>query len=191
VRIDTADRAMTAFGLPMGPFELLDQIGLDTANHVAGVLAAAFGTRIGEASTVLGDMVTAGRGGAKNGRGFYRYKNGKKTAPDPEAYKLAGATQVRELPAETLQERMILSMINEASVCLEDGVVRNPREVDIAMVMGTGFPPFRGGLLRYADEVGIPIVADRLSRLADAQGGRFRPAALLQEMVREQCRFYS
>jgi 3-hydroxyacyl-CoA dehydrogenase/enoyl-CoA hydratase/3-hydroxybutyryl-CoA epimerase len=190
VKIDDADRAMSTFGLPMGPFALLDQIGLDTANHVAGVLGAAFGKRLGDATTVLGDMVTAGRLGAKNGLGFYRYKNGRKLEPDPEAYKLAGATAPRELPAETLQERMILSMVNEAAACLEDGVVREPREIDIAMVMGTGFPPFRGGLLRYADGIGIPIVADRLSRLAEAQGGRFRPAGLLQEMVRGQRRFY-
>ena len=81
-------------------------------------------------------------------------------------------------------------MINEASVSLEDGVVREPREVDIAMVMGTGFPPFRGGLLRYADSIGIPIVADRLARLADAHGERLRPAGLLQKMVQEQRRFY-
>jgi len=174
----------------MGPFTLLDQIGLDTANHVAGVLGAAFGKRIGDASTGLGDMVTAGRLGIKNGRGFYRYRNGRKSEPDPEAYKLAGAPRARELPPETLQERLILSMVNEASACLEDGIVREPREIDIAMVMGTGFPPFRGGLLRYADELGIPIVADRLSRLAEAHGGRFRPAGLLQEMVREQRRFY-
>jgi 3-hydroxyacyl-CoA dehydrogenase/enoyl-CoA hydratase/3-hydroxybutyryl-CoA epimerase len=190
VRIEVADRAMTTFGLPMGPFTLLDQIGLDTANHVAGVLGAAFGKRVGDASTVLGDMVTAGRLGVKSGLGFYRYKNGRKLGPDPEVYRLAGASESRELPPETLQERMILSMVNEASACLEDRVVREPREIDIAMVMGIGFPPFRGGVLRYADEIGIPIVADRLSRLAEAHGGRFRPAGLLQEMVREQRRFH-
>jgi 3-hydroxyacyl-CoA dehydrogenase/enoyl-CoA hydratase/3-hydroxybutyryl-CoA epimerase len=191
VRIDTADRSMSTFGLPMGPFELLDQIGLDTANHVAGVLGAAFGKRLGEATPILGDMVSSGRLGSKNDTGFYNYRNGRKSEPDPEAYRLAGSPEPRDLPPETLQERMVLSMINEAAASLEDGVVREPREVDIAMVMGTGFPPFRGGLLRHADAIGIPIVADRLSRLADAHGERFRPAGLLQEMVREQRRFYA
>jgi 3-hydroxyacyl-CoA dehydrogenase/enoyl-CoA hydratase/3-hydroxybutyryl-CoA epimerase len=81
-------------------------------------------------------------------------------------------------------------MINEAAVCLEDGVVREPREVDVAMVLGTGFPPFRGGLLRHADAVGVPVVVDRLTRLADSQGERFRPAGLLRDMVRLQARFY-
>jgi 3-hydroxyacyl-CoA dehydrogenase/enoyl-CoA hydratase/3-hydroxybutyryl-CoA epimerase len=85
---------------------------------------------------------------------------------------------------------MVLAMVNEAAVCLEDGVAAEPRDVDVAMVLGAGFPPFRGGLLRHADETGIAVVIDRLSRLADAQGERFRPAGLLREMVREQRRFF-
>jgi 3-hydroxyacyl-CoA dehydrogenase/enoyl-CoA hydratase/3-hydroxybutyryl-CoA epimerase len=76
---------------------------------------------------------------------------------------------------------MVLAMVNEAAICLQEGVVRQPRDVDVAMVMGTGFPPFRGGLLRHADAVGVPIVADRLGRLAEAQGERFRPAELWGE----------
>jgi len=89
-----------------------------------------------------------------------------------------------------LQERMVLAMVNEATICLEDGVVRDPRDVDVAMVYGTGFPPFRGGLLRYADSIGPAVLVDRLSRLADAHGERFRPAGLLRDMVREERRFY-
>lgn len=190
VTIESADRAMTTFGMPMGPFTLLDEVGLDTAAHVADVLQRAFGERIGEPVPALGSMVAAGRLGAKGGRGFYRYRGGRRAGPDPDARNLAGAPGPKELPPETLQERMVLAMINEASVCLEDGVVREPREVDIGMVMGTGFPPFRGGLLRHADSIGIPMVADRLNRLADAHGGRFRPAGLLREMVRAERRFY-
>ena len=92
---------------------------------------------------------------------------------------------------ETLQERMILAMVNEAAMCLEDAVASEPRDVDVAMVLGTGFPPFRGGLLRHADETGIALVVDRLTRLADAQGERFRPASLLREMAKAQRHFYS
>ena len=84
----------------------------------------------------------------------------------------------------------MLSMVNEAAVCLEDGVAREPRDVDVAMILGTGFPAFRGGPLRYADAVGIPVLVDRLSRLADGQGERFRPAGLLRELVREERGFY-
>jgi 3-hydroxyacyl-CoA dehydrogenase/enoyl-CoA hydratase/3-hydroxybutyryl-CoA epimerase len=190
VRIDAVDRAMTAFGMPMGPFALLDQVGLDTAYHVSGVLQEAFGDRIGPPSPILGTLVSAGKLGAKNRRGFYRYSGGRSTEPDTDTYNLAATPETREVPAETLEERMLLAMVNEASVCLEHGVVRDPRDVDVSMVMGTGFPPFRGGLLRHADAVGIPIVVDRLSRLADAHGERFRPAGLLNQMVREQRRFY-
>jgi 3-hydroxyacyl-CoA dehydrogenase/enoyl-CoA hydratase/3-hydroxybutyryl-CoA epimerase len=190
VRMDVLDRSMLAFGMPMGPFALLDQIGLDTARHVAAVLRAAFGERVGTDGFLLDTMVSDDRLGQKNGKGFYRYRNGKRTVPDPRVYELAGAPAAREIPAETLQERMVLAMLNEAAVCLQEGVVRRPREIDVAMVLGTGFPPFRGGLLRHADEVGIPIIVDRLERLADAHGDRFRPALCLQEMVPRQDRFY-
>jgi 3-hydroxyacyl-CoA dehydrogenase/enoyl-CoA hydratase/3-hydroxybutyryl-CoA epimerase len=188
--VEAVDGAMTAFGMPVGPLALLDQIGLDTARHVAGVLQGAFGRRMGGGESVLEAMVADGRSGAKNGRGFYRYKDGEPSGADPDATRLAGAPGPRQLPPETLQERMVLSMVNEASICLEDGVVREPREVDVAMVLGTGFPPFRGGLLRHADAVGVPVVVDRLTRLADSQGERFRPAGLLRDMVRLQARFY-
>ena len=190
VRIEAADRAMTAFGMPMGPLALLDQVGLDTARHVGEVLRAALGKRAGSDGALLSALVSAGKLGQKNERGFYRYRNEKRTVPDGDTYGLIGSPTPRELPAETLQERMVLAMINEAAICLDENVVRHPRDVDVAMVMGTGFPPFRGGLLRHADMVGIPIVADRLARLAEAHGERFRPAPLLQRMVREQRRFY-
>ncbi len=190
VPIEAADRAMAAFGMPLGPFALMDQVGLDTGKHAAGVLEAAFGKRIGGSGGLLQAMVSGGRLGAKNGKGFYKYAGGKATVPDPEIVVLAGSPPKRDLPVETLQERMVLAMVNEAAVCLEDGIVREPRDVDVAMVMGTGFPPFRGGLLRYADAVGIPVLVDRLSRLADGQGERFRPAGLLKEMVRTEARFY-
>ena len=190
VSIEAADEAMKEFGMPMGPFRLLDQVGLDTAHHAAGVLQAAFGKRIGGSTPVLEAIRAAGGLGAKNGRGFYKYKEGGAIGANPEISKFAGNPEPRRLPVETLQERMVLAMVNEAVVCLEDGVVREPREIDVGMILGTGFHPFRGGLLRYADSMGIPILVDRLSRLADAQGERFRPAGLIREMVREERRFY-
>lgn len=190
VRMEALDDSMESFGMPMGPFALLDQVGLDTAGHVAAVLRAAFGERAGATVDVLETVTGSGRQGRKNGRGFYRYRNGKRQGADDEIYNLIGVRESREVPAETLQERMILAMVNEAALCLEQGVVAQPRDIDVAMVMGTGFPPFRGGLLRYADEIGVPVVADRLSRLADAHGERFRPAKLFGEMVRQQRHFY-
>jgi 3-hydroxyacyl-CoA dehydrogenase/enoyl-CoA hydratase/3-hydroxybutyryl-CoA epimerase len=190
IRIEEADRAMVAFGMPMGPFALLDQVGLDTAKHVGEVLRAAFPQRVGAEESVVDLLVERERLGKKNGRGFYRYRDDKPAGVDSEIYKLVGAPAPRELPPEMLQERMVLAMLNEAALCLQDGVVREPAEVDVAMIMGTGFPPFRGGLLRHADSVGVPVVADRLARLADAHGVRYRPAELWRTMVREQRRFY-
>jgi 3-hydroxyacyl-CoA dehydrogenase/enoyl-CoA hydratase/3-hydroxybutyryl-CoA epimerase len=191
VSIESLDRAMKAFGMPMGPFELLDEVGLDTAAHVAEVLKAGLGKRVGGETSLLDPLVADGRLGKKNGRGFYRYRDGRRLAPDAEATRRLVPSTPRELPAETVQERLVLAMVNEAAWCLEDAVVREPRDVDLAMVLGTGFPPFRGGLLRHADAVGIPIVVDRLSRLADAHGERYRPAAVLGSMVRAQRRFHT
>ncbi len=189
VQIEAADRAMRGFGMPVGPFELLDEVGLDTARHVGGVLEAGLGQRAG-GPDVLGTLVDAGRLGKKNGRGFYRYRRGRRAGADGAITGLLGAPPVRELPPETLQERMVLALVNEAARCLEERVVREAGDVDLAMVLGTGFPPFRGGPLRHADSVGIPIVADRLSRLAAAHGERFRPAAAFEEMVRGRRRYY-
>ncbi len=191
VTIEEVDRAMLAFGMPMGPCALMDEIGLDTGQHAAAVLEGAFGKRIGSSTPVLQAIVAGGRLGKKNGRGFYHYKNGQRTRPDAAVPGLAGAATPLQLPVETLQERMVLAMVNEATICLEDGVVRDPRDVDVAMVYGTGFPAFRGGLLRYADSVGAAVLVDRLSRLADAHGERFRPVGLLRDMVREERRFYA
>jgi 3-hydroxyacyl-CoA dehydrogenase/enoyl-CoA hydratase/3-hydroxybutyryl-CoA epimerase len=190
VPIETVDPAMESFGMPMGPFALMDQVGLDVAVHVAGVLREAFGDRASGSTKILDSLIGSGRLGAKNGKGFYRYRDGKKTVPDRETYNLAGVGPSRPLPPETVQERLVLSMLNEAAVCLEEQVVRTPTEVDMAMVLGTGFPPFRGGLLHHADETGIGVVVDRLTRLADAHGDRFRPAERLRRMVREERRFF-
>jgi 3-hydroxyacyl-CoA dehydrogenase/enoyl-CoA hydratase/3-hydroxybutyryl-CoA epimerase len=190
VRIDALDRAVKSFGMPMGPFELLDVVGLDTSRHVAGVLQSAFSDRIGTDRTLLDTMVEQGRLGQKSGRGFWRWKDGKKVAAETEVYRFAGDPTPREVPPETLEERVILTMVNEAARCLDEGVVATPTDIDLAMVMGTGFPPFRGGLLRYADSVGVPVVADRLARLSNAHGERLAPADRLQRMVREQRRFY-
>lgn len=190
VGIDAVDRAMKEFGMPVGPFGLMDEIGLDTLRHAAAVLESAFGKRAGSSGSVLGALAEQGRLGVKSGRGFYRYRDRRRIGTDSHARRIVGSPPRRELPLETVQERLVLSMVNEAAVCLEDGVVREPRDADVAMVFGTGFPSFRGGPFRYIDAEGVPAVVDRLSRLADAHGERFRPAALLREMSRESRTFY-
>ncbi|HKY31162.1 MAG TPA: 3-hydroxyacyl-CoA dehydrogenase NAD-binding domain-containing protein [Candidatus Polarisedimenticolia bacterium] len=152
------DRAMTSFGMPMGPFALLDQIGLDVAAHVAGVLAAAFPDRGGETGLkLLHGMAQAGLLGMKAGKGFYRYPSRK---PSPELKALVAAAGGRTDGAggapepAAVADRLVGVMVQEAARLLEEGSVDRPETIDLAMVMGAGFPPWRGGLLRHADARG-------------------------------------
>ncbi len=185
VSIEALDRAMVDFGMPMGPLRLLDEIGLDVADKVSHILGAAFGDRVDPAG-VLEPMVQGGRLGRKSKLGFYRYREREITA-DPAVYPLADrpARDVITAGPPAWVERMTLAMINEAARCLEETVVESPAQVDLAMIMGTGFPPFRGGLLRHADVLGAPRVVERLRALAQEQGARFEPCALLARMAQE------
>ena len=169
------DGAMRTFGMPMGPFEVLDEVGIDVAHKAAGVLGRAFPGRMAPAP-VLDKLVEAGRFGKKSGLGFYRHR-GHRREPDPGLAALLGlARQRTPHNREALAERMVLAMINESAHCLDDRVVSEAGSVDLAMVFGAGFPPFRGGPLRHADALGIPKVASRLNALRAERGERFEPA---------------
>jgi len=176
--IPDLDAAMRDFGMPMGPFEVIDEVGLDVASKVAGVLSAAFPGRM-QPAPVLEKLVAAGRLGHKSGLGFYRHAGRKRTA-DPAVPALLGIKRSRR-PAslEPLAERMALTMVNEAARCLEEGVVADAGAVDVAMIFGAGFPPFRGGVLRWADSLGLTNVVSRLRALRGEKGERFEPCALL------------
>ena len=172
------DTAMRRFGMPMGPFEVLDEVGLDVAQKVAGVLAAAFPGRM-QPAPVLDKLVAAGRLGRKSGVGFYRHA-GRRRRPEPGLRSLAGLSRERRAPTpEPLAERMVLAMVNEAARCVEEGIVDGPDAVDLAMILGAGFPPFRGGVLRHADHVGLAQIVSRLGALRAEKGPRFEPCALL------------
>jgi 3-hydroxyacyl-CoA dehydrogenase / enoyl-CoA hydratase / 3-hydroxybutyryl-CoA epimerase len=178
------DAAMRRFGMPMGPFEVVDEVGLDVATRVAGVLAQAFPARMAEAPA-LAALVAAGRLGRKNGRGFYRH-HGRKREADPAVAALLGLARDRQPPTlETLADRMVFAMIAEAIRCLEDGVVADAGMLDLAMIFGTGFPPFRGGVLRHADALGLAQVEARLHGLRAEKGERYAPPQLLTRMVAE------
>jgi 3-hydroxyacyl-CoA dehydrogenase/enoyl-CoA hydratase/3-hydroxybutyryl-CoA epimerase len=172
------DRGMRRFGMPMGPFEVVDEVGLDVAHKVAGVLSSAFPERM-QPAPLLETLIAAGRLGRKNGVGFYRHAGRKRTA-DPAVRALLGLSAPRA-PAGpgALTERMALAMVNEGARCLEEGIVADAGAVDLAMVFGAGFPPFRGGVLRYADTLGLATVVARLRALRAEKGGRFEPCALL------------
>jgi 3-hydroxyacyl-CoA dehydrogenase/enoyl-CoA hydratase/3-hydroxybutyryl-CoA epimerase len=182
------DRRLRGFGLPMGPFRLLDEIGIDVAVEVGRVLMGAYGGRM-EAASFFGAL--AGRAdllGTKSGKGFYLHSS-REHSPNPEMLRLCSrrfpARRKQWGPAEDFDvvHRPLLSMVNEAARALEEAVVSSARELDLALILGIGFPPFRGGLLRYADELGVRRVRDTLARYAERFGPRFAPAALLQTLA--------
>jgi 3-hydroxyacyl-CoA dehydrogenase/enoyl-CoA hydratase/3-hydroxybutyryl-CoA epimerase len=178
--IEAVDDAMTAWGFPVGPITLYDEVGLDVAVKSGKILQEAFGERI-RPNSVVPRLVDDKRLGRKNGRGFFRYEGGKKGGPDDSVYALIGSPGRRAFAPAEIQERLALGMINEAVRCLEDGVLRSARDGDVGAVMGIGFPPFRGGPFWYLDREGPAEVVRRLRALELAHGPRFAPAPLLVE----------
>jgi 3-hydroxyacyl-CoA dehydrogenase/enoyl-CoA hydratase/3-hydroxybutyryl-CoA epimerase len=203
------DGALESFGMPMGPLALLDEVGFDIASHAAASLFAAYGERM-TPSGVLEPMVREQILGKKSGRGFYvhasgaprKRRAGRTVSPDlarlVPARATDGGTKTRSLTDEQITERAVLAMLNEAVRALEEEVVASPRELDLATVFGMGFPPFRGGLLRFADTLGVHAVVDRLNRIAGQPdvaarpGGRarFEPADSLVAMARKLSTFH-
>ncbi len=174
------DLAMKHFGMPMGPFEVVDEVGLDVAQKVGAVLTRAFPTRMAE-SQILAKLVESGRLGRKNGRGFYTH-HGRKRTLDASVRGVLGLSAERRAPSlERLTERMVLAMVNESARCVQEGIVARPGDVDLALVFGAGFPPFRGGPLRYADTLGVPHTVERLRVLEAEKGTRFAPCGWLTE----------
>ena len=187
--IESLDKAMLDFGMPMGPMALLDEVGIDVAAKVAGILTEAFGARM-QKSGVVEKLYTDGRHGKKNGKGLYLYANGKRQGPDPSVYKVLGIEAPHAAEANTVVERMVLAMINEASLILDEKIVATAGELDLAMIMGTGFPPFRGGLLRYADSLGLNHIVTRLEALAASAGPRYKPNEPLRRIAAGNSTFY-
>ncbi|MCU1349403.1 MAG: Enoyl-CoA hydratase [Acidobacteria bacterium] len=187
--IESLDKAMVDFGMPMGPMALLDEVGIDVAAKVAGILSAHFGERMTK-STVVDKLYAADRYGKKNGKGLYLYAEGKRQGPDPAVYGIIGVKAPHPADANAVVERMVLQMINEAALILDEKIVASAGELDLAMIMGTGFPPFRGGLLRYADSLGLPYILARLNDLETRLGPRFLASAPLRRLAETGRTFY-
>jgi 3-hydroxyacyl-CoA dehydrogenase / enoyl-CoA hydratase / 3-hydroxybutyryl-CoA epimerase len=189
--IEDIDSMAVRFGFPVGPVTLLDEVGLDVAVKVAEVMQGAYGDHIVPAPGAgVAALVKAGRLGRKSGRGFYIYKGGKKRGVDDSVYGLLGVhPNGGPRPAEILQ-RLVLGIVNEAARALGEGVAHSARDGDIGAIFGFGFPPFRGGPLRYADDLGAERVVSDLERLAERHGVRFAPSEALQEHARQGTKFY-
>jgi 3-hydroxyacyl-CoA dehydrogenase/enoyl-CoA hydratase/3-hydroxybutyryl-CoA epimerase/enoyl-CoA isomerase len=183
------DRLAEAWGWPMGPALLLDVIGIDTAVHADRVLAAAFPERMGhEGENAIERLLAADRRGQKNGKGFYSWRPEKKGPPskqsDPEAKAIVAglASGKAEVSDEEIVERTMLPMLLEASRCLEDGIVATPVEVDIALLYGLGFPPFRGGIFRWADSLGA-VALMKAAEKHRALGALYTPTQQLSALA--------
>ncbi len=188
----TIERAAKDFGMPMGPLTLYDVIGLDTAFYAGRVMWEAFPDRVA-ASPILAAMVKAGRLGQKSGSGFFLYKDksGRGT-PDPAAAELI-KPYVRKQDKFTLEQttaRLFLPMVLEATRILEAKVVRDVRDVDLGLIFGVGFPPFKGGLLFWADTLGAAKIVEMLKPLENL-GPRTQPTPMLLEMAKTGRKFYA
>jgi 3-hydroxyacyl-CoA dehydrogenase/enoyl-CoA hydratase/3-hydroxybutyryl-CoA epimerase len=178
--IEEIDGALVRFGFKVGPVMLLDEVGIDVAAKVSKVMHDAYGERLAPPGAIQ-DVLASGRLGRKNHRGFYTYDRKKKQVDATVYDLLPGGRDRKPFPAEEIVDRVALPMVNEAIRCLGEKVVRSARDADIAAVFGLGFPPFRGGPIRYADAVGPAALLAKLEALAAKHGDRFAPAPLLVE----------
>jgi 3-hydroxyacyl-CoA dehydrogenase/enoyl-CoA hydratase/3-hydroxybutyryl-CoA epimerase len=200
VAIDIIDEALVGFGFPVGPITLMDEVGLDIAGKVGHVMAQSFGPRMMPGEGVR-RVVESGRTGRKGRSGFYLYdEQGKKGAVDQSIYAVIHDGDQRAIPRsmgpvlgidrDEIVDRCVLAMVNEAVRCLEEGILRSPRDGDIGAVFGIGFPPFRGGPFRYIDAVGVDEILSQLDTFDGRFPDRFKPAELLVEMAHARRRFY-
>eukprot|EP01004_Peranema_trichophorum_P009731 NODE_847_length_2310_cov_210.024691_g721_i0.p1 GENE.NODE_847_length_2310_cov_210.024691_g721_i0~~NODE_847_length_2310_cov_210.024691_g721_i0.p1 ORF type:complete len:542 (-),score=128.62 NODE_847_length_2310_cov_210.024691_g721_i0:232-1857(-) len=185
------DKIILDFGMPMGPYRLLDEVGIDVAAHVGPTLKTGLGDRFAD-NPKLHDMIKQGHLGKKSAKGFYKYnEKGKETEIDTQFLtSLAVVEPKSTFNYDDVVDRCILSMVNEASLILAEGIAATPEDVDLGMVFGTGFAPFRGGLLSYSDSRGVGNIVESLHRLATRYGDRFKPSAYLVKMASENKRFF-
>lgn len=183
------DKVMTDFGMPMGPFTLCDEVGLDVGIKVLHILQEGLGDRF-QPVEIFENIYKEGFLGKKSGKGFYLY--GAQKTINPRIQNLHKKKAGGRCGADTALERMVYLMINEAAGCLQEGIVEDPGAVDTGMIFGTGFPAFRGGLLRYADTVGMDTVVSTLERFEHELGAqRFHPVEYLLKIRAQGKKFYA
>ena len=192
VAIDAIDGALKQFGFPVGPFNLLDEVGIDVGTKIAPVLVNAFGKRLSPPDNFT-KLAQLGRLGRKNKKGFYLYNGkSKQKQVDETIYTDLGITPNTQMESEQIAERCVLQMLNEAALCLQEKIIENPRDGDIGAIFGLGFPPFTGGPFRYMDASGLVTIVEKLRQYETTLGKRFKPAAILVRMskAKKKNRFY-
>ncbi|EPT8871767.1 fatty acid oxidation complex subunit alpha FadJ [Cronobacter dublinensis] len=191
--IEKIDDALVKRGFPVGPIQLLDEVGIDVGTKIMPVLERAYGPRFSAPGEAVAAILNDDRKGRKNGRGFYLYPaKGRKSKKqvDPAVYGLIGVKPGGKLSGEEIAERCVMMMLNEAARCLDEGVVRSARDGDIGAVFGIGFPPFLGGPFRYMDTLGAAQVVATLTRLSTHYGERFTPCDRLLRMAQTAQTFW-
>jgi len=190
------DKALERFGWPMGPAYLLDVVGMDTGKHAAGVMAEGFPDRMAsEGNTIIDALYEANRLGQKNGKGFYRYEMDRKGKPqklaDADVNAVIASVQAKpmEVSAEDMVDRLMIPMCIESARCLEDNIVGTAAEVDMGLVYGVGFPPFRGGALKHVDKMGLAAFCDRADEFAHL-GPLYHPTDAMRDMAKSGGTFH-
>ncbi len=191
VAVENIDKALVNFGYPVGPITLLDEVGIDVGFKIIPILEEAFGERMKPAKAFT-RLVDAGRQGKKNNKGFYDYSvKGKSKRPvDKTVYTDLGIQPSKSMEADVIAERCNLMLVNEAIRCLEEGILKSPRDGDIGAIFGLGFPAYLGGPFRYADNIGIPKLIALLDQYQQSVDQRFKPAKSLGKMAEKGETFY-
>ncbi|PAW09358.1 fatty acid oxidation complex subunit alpha FadJ [Vibrio sp. V1B] len=186
--IEQLDNALLDFGFPVGPITLLDEVGVDIGAKIMPILVNELGERF-KGPDVFETLLNDGRKGRKSGKGFYTYK-GKKKEVDKSVYKLLNLTPESKLSDNDIALRCVLPMLNEAVRCLDDGIIRSPRDGDIGAIFGIGFPPFFGGPFRYMDQFGLKELVEKMNEFASKYGDRYAPCDGLLTRAGENRNFY-
>lgn len=190
--VDHIDNALVNFGFPVGPVQLLDEVGIDVGTKIGPILVEAFGERFA-APSGFDAVLQDDRKGRKNGKGFYLYgqkgRGAKKKQVDPSVYRLLNVTPKAQQSGEEIAQRCVMLMLNEAVRCLDENVIRSARDGDLGAVFGIGFPPFRGGPFRYIDTLGAASVVKTLEQLAQRYGEHFTPCDGLRQRAEQGGRF--
>ncbi|MCU7366140.1 fatty acid oxidation complex subunit alpha FadJ [Pantoea stewartii] len=190
--VEHIDRALVTFGFPVGPVQLLDEVGIDVGSKISPGLQQAYGERFA-APPALAAVINDGRKGRKNHKGFYLYGSSRlqRKKPDPTVYDVLQIKPASVQSGAHIAERCVMMMLNEAVRCLDEQVIRSPRDGDIGAVFGIGFPPFLGGPFHYIDRLGAGEIVNRLTRFEQQYGDRFAPCERLQRAAQQQTKFYT